>query len=545
MIQKIKGQEQDWLDRYKTRIIIGIVSILTVTIVITMFFIAWTVRSELMVETKMRAEELGTVIHSSLNHLMQVRDPDRMQSTLIAIGRENPDLVRTFILDNQGRIAYSTQQDDVGKIIDRFTDPSCKGCHIGPVAVPHETTMILTVDGRRVLRYIHIIPNQQSCHQCHPASTKINGKLIIDRSLEPTAKLITSIITIIIAIGSASLLVLVPFLWRVLSRGVNTYISEIRLKSGELSLLYGIVERLSTTIELEELKRIVADILSEALDADEIDMILPNEYREQGVTVWAKTGNVMDRKKVVEGSALHEVILAWTDGKIMECQTAADGREIRMPINKGNSRVALLLIRSHTRTYDARQAPMVRAMANHIAVAFDNAFLYHIAITDELTALYSNRHFRQAIERRYAQYEKFGEKMTLLMIDIDNFKKVNDTYGHPVGDAILREVGKCIKSSIRDDDIAFRYGGEEFAVILPSTDPGAGRGVAERMRALIEHYPFRAEKHILSMTVSIGVASWPASADTIKDIIREADEALYEAKRSGKNQVAVRVKGTE
>lgn len=165
-----------------------------------------------------------------------------------------------------------------------------------------------------------------------------------------------------------------------------------------------------------------------------------------------------------------------------------------------------------------------------------------MAITDELTGLYSIRHFRQAIAKKHSLFQEFGEKMTLLMVDIDNFKKVNDTYGHPAGDAILRDVGKCMLSSIREPDLGFRYGGEEFAVILPASDIPAGKVVAERMRALIEHFPFKIDLHVLKLTVSIGVASWPASAESIKEIISEADKALYEAKRNGKNQVSVRVR---
>jgi diguanylate cyclase (GGDEF)-like protein len=213
-----------------------------------------------------------------------------------------------------------------------------------------------------------------------------------------------------------------------------------------------------------------------------------------------------------------------------------------MPITKGKDRLALIVVRSDAGRLEEHQLSMVRAMANHIAVAFEHATLYHIAITDELTSLFSSRHFHQAIAKRYALYHEFGEKMTLLMVDIDNFKKINDTYGHPAGDAILKDVGRCILSAVRDDDMGFRYGGEEFSVILPRSSVKAGKAVAERMRSLIEHFPFKADHHILQVTVSIGIASWPESAENIRDIIIEADKALYEAKRSGKNRVVVRKK---
>ena len=535
-------QTHEWLDTYKKRIILGIISLMTICIVVTMVFIACTMRSRLMDERAVQAEELGIILHASLNHLMEARDPGKMQNTLVVIGTENTAIVRAFILDNGGKIAYSSNEKDVGATIDRFSDGSCNGCHSGPVTVPRDKTMTVTVDGKRILRHVHIIENQPSCHRCHPSDARMNGKLIIDSSLEPTDSLIRGVILIILGFSLACLAILIPFLKWALSKGVNTYISEIRMKSAELLVLYSIVDRLSATIDSEELKHIIIEIISEALGADEIDLVLPNEYRELGVIVWAKNNSVMQRKKVEVASALHDIIYAWVEGRITEHTIVNEGTEIHMPVSKGDNRLALLIIRTTSGVFEPYQLTLVRAMANHISVAFENALLYRMAITDELTGLYSIRHFRQAIAKKHSLFQEFGEKMTLLMVDIDNFKKVNDTYGHPAGDAILRDVGKCMLSSIREPDMGFRYGGEEFTVILPASDIPAGKVVAERMRALIEHFPFKIDQHVLKLTVSIGVASWPASAESIKEIISEADKALYEAKRNGKNQVSVRVR---
>ena len=536
------GAGQDWLVAYKKRIITGIITILSVTVVLTLFFIVCTLRSRLMDEGGRRAQELGTVVHSSLSNLMEVRNPDRMQQTLVSIVKRNPSVVKAFIIDNRGRIAYSSAEKDIGIVLDRLTEPSCRGCHSGPVAVPKDTATAVTVNGVRVQRYVHTIPNEAPCHRCHPASTRINGKLIIDRSLASTDALIGTIILIVTGLGVVCLAILLPFLWRVLDRGVNTYITEVRMKSAELQMLYNAVERLSTTIELESLRRIIIEIVSEALGADQIDMILPSEYKESGAMVWTKSGDRVDRKKVDPGSSLQSVIQWWVEGRLTDHEVAAGGREVHMPISKGGHRLALIIARSNEGDYDPSHLPLVRAMANHIAVAFENAILYHIAITDELTGLYSIRHFRQVILKRYGAFDEFGEKTALLMVDIDNFKKVNDTYGHPAGDAILRDVGRCIMLAIRDDDQAFRYGGEEFAVILPASDASAGAAVAERMRALIEHYPFMVDLHVLTVTVSIGVSSWPESAENVKDLIKQADKGLYEAKQSGKNRVVVKTR---
>lgn len=542
MTGKNAVKNQEWLDAYKKKIILGIVSLMTLSIVATMIYISCTMRSRLLEERGVQAEELGTILHSSLNHLMEARDPGKMQDTLVVIGKENPAIIRTFIIDNRGKVAYSSHEKEIGATIDRFSDVSCTGCHSGPVTAPHDKNMTVTVDGKRVLRHVHIIENQPACHRCHPAGTRINGKLVIDSSLEPADSLVRAVILIILGSSLACLAILIPFLWRTLSKGVNTYINEIRMRSAELLILYSIVDRLSATIDFEELKHIIIEIISEALGADEIDMVLPNEYRELGVIVWTKDRGAMLRKKVEVASALHDIVYAWGEGRITEHTIVNEGQEIHMPVSKGDNRLALIIIRGTSGVFEPYQLTLVRGMANHISVAFENALLYRMAITDELTGLYSIRHFRQAVGKRYSLFQEYGEKMTLLMIDIDNFKKINDTYGHPAGDAILKEVGKCILSSIRDPDLGFRYGGEEFAVILPASDIPAGKVVAERMRALIEHYPFKIDQHVLQVTVSIGVASWPASAESIKELISEADKALYEAKHEGKNRVTVRVR---
>ena len=546
MEQDRPGGNHDWLISYKKQIISGIVAILTAGIAVTMLFISLTMRAQLIDENRLRAEELGTALHNSLTYLMLARNPGRMQNTLVAIGREDPTIVRAFIIDNRGVIAYSSVAGDVGRVLDRAADPSCRECHNGTkTATARRSTMTLTLDGEQVLRHFHVLVNEKECHACHAPSDQVNGKLIIDQSFSRTEGLVRTVNLIIAGLGFACLAVLLPFLWRVLSRGVDTYIAEIRLKSSELSMLYIAVERLSATIELEELKRIIIDLVAEALHATEVDLVLPSEHRDPGAIVLERIGPKIDRKKIVPGSVLDTVIRRWTEGNLIDHEIVADGSMVCMPITKGDSRLALVVASSGPRAFDPDRLPLIRALANHISVAFENASLYQLAITDELTGLYANRHFRQMIVRRHAAFEQFGERTALLMIDIDSFKKVNDTYGHPAGDAVLKEVASCIIASIREEDMAFRYGGEEFAVILPGTDAAGGLIAAERLRAQIDRNAFTADRQELKVTVSIGLALWPASADGIKDLIREADHALYTAKREGKNRVSVRTKAQQ
>ncbi len=179
---------------------------------------------------------------------------------------------------------------------------------------------------------------------------------------------------------------------------------------------------------------------------------------------------------------------------------------------------------------------LIAAMAKHIAIAFENARLYNIAITDELTMLFTQRHFRHVLEREFDNFERYGESLSLLMIDVDDFKPVNDTYGHIIGDAVLRGIADCVKDSIRATDIAFRYGGEELAVILPATGVKGAMEVSERIRTAVKSSVFDEMRHRVRVTVSIGVSVCPLNASSMYGLKVTADEALYEAKKAGKDR---------
>jgi diguanylate cyclase (GGDEF)-like protein len=532
-------QPAEWLYRYKRKIILGVILVLSLAVIATIFTIALVLRARLLDDSKGKTRELSQVIRLSLSNLMLVRNPGSIQTTLEAIRSGESSVVRAFILDKGGRVAYSSEKREIGAVIDRFTERSCNGCHTGPVTVPQETTMLIRVDGQDVLRNVEIIHNEKPCHACHPASDRINGKLIIDRSMQATSALITKVELMLVFSGLFCLVVLVPFMSRVVSKGMDKYIKEILLKSSELSLLYRIVERLSKTIDMEELKTIVVEIIREILDTDEIDVIFPKENREYGGIVWKKKENKVDRRMFPEDDPDRDAISAWVNDELREEKISGEKNVIYMPIVKNDARLALIIAKKSSGSFDRVGISLVRAMGSHIAVALENAALYQLAITDELTGLYSQRHFRNVMEKKFALYEHFGEKMTLLMIDIDNFKKINDTYGHPAGDRVLKEVGHCLRASTRDEDTDFRYGGEEFAVILPATGSKGGSFVAERIRAMIAGNAFMVEDRRLDVTVSIGVASCPEHAATIRDMIVAADKALYEAKRAGKNRVAL------
>ncbi|MGZ5443729.1 MAG: diguanylate cyclase [Thermoanaerobaculia bacterium] len=167
-----------------------------------------------------------------------------------------------------------------------------------------------------------------------------------------------------------------------------------------------------------------------------------------------------------------------------------------------------------------------------------NRRLELLSITDGLTKLHNHRYLQDELARAFEESQRYQRPLSLAMIDLDFFKKVNDTYGHAAGDDVLKRAAELFRSSVRSTDLVGRYGGEEFAVMMPETTLQDGMAFAEKIRHLIETTPLETQAGPLSATVSIGVASVPHSRiHSAKELIIAADRALYRAKKSGRNQV--------
>ncbi len=191
-------------------------------------------------------------------------------------------------------------------------------------------------------------------------------------------------------------------------------------------------------------------------------------------------------------------------------------------------------------SYSHEDIELVRSMAAQAGIIIENAQLYTQATlranTDWLTGIYNHRNFHERLEEEIARCSRFGKVFSLIMIDIDLFKAYNDTYGHLAGDEVLRNIGKGITSSIRDVDLAFRYGGEEFSVILPETRLEDAAKVAERIRKTVEA---KTSSLPLPITASLGIASWPLDGVMKEEIIARADAALYRSKQMGRNRTSL------
>jgi two-component system, cell cycle response regulator len=167
--------------------------------------------------------------------------------------------------------------------------------------------------------------------------------------------------------------------------------------------------------------------------------------------------------------------------------------------------------------------------------------MYEKALRDELTRAYKMRHLLDRLPSEIAFARRHGTPLSLLMIDIDHFKKVNDCYGHPAGDYVLATLAGIITGALRAEDLFARYGGEEFCVLCRNATLFNAKALAERLRHIVETSAFVCNGRAITITISVGVASWSDRADGGEQVILDADAALYDAKRAGRNRVVARV----
>jgi diguanylate cyclase (GGDEF)-like protein len=196
--------------------------------------------------------------------------------------------------------------------------------------------------------------------------------------------------------------------------------------------------------------------------------------------------------------------------------------------------------RKDGKDFAKRDTDLLQTMAGQAALVLDNTKLFKLAITDGLTDLFMVRHFKIKLNEEIKRARRYDKIFSLVFFDIDHFKKFNDTYGHQVGDEVLKQVAKIFRNTVREDvDIAARYGGEEMIAMLPETDAQGAYVVAERLRKKIEECEFEGYETPLHVTISIGIAEFPEHDKDAMELIKKADTALYHCKEKGRNQTAI------
>jgi diguanylate cyclase (GGDEF)-like protein len=252
-------------------------------------------------------------------------------------------------------------------------------------------------------------------------------------------------------------------------------------------------------------------------------------------------------ESAVEATGAFGGVVLGPDGELARSGNPDAGQErYALPLRVGTSDFGMLVLSGPS--FDASQVDAAMSLTGQVAVALENARLHaiveHQALVDSLTGLANRRSLEEKLRAELARSARFDESMCLVLADLDNFKLVNDRYGHAVGDEVLKEFAAVLAETVRESDAAGRWGGEEFALVLSGTDLSGGLRLAERARTALEaRTVLLPDGSRLAVTASFGVAAFPDVPE--RDLLLEAaDSALYEAKRAGKNQVAGSLEST-
>lgn len=320
----------------------------------------------------------------------------------------------------------------------------------------------------------------------------------------------------------------------------------------EAHTLYRIAAMLNSTLDETKLYQIVQSMLTEVSFIDQFSLLYRGVDGLMEVSLFADKNpgreyqKMLDKERTLALNVLRES-REWyePDGY------SQDGSFLALPLQSQKDTRRVLCFHA-TRTLEEREIDFLRLISNEVATAVDRVKMYHdtleISIKDELTGIYNRRYFNERIQKEFHRSERYTRILSFIMIDIDYFKSFNDTYGHHVGDEVLKGVAAKIGEGLRTSDVLARYGGEEFVIILPETDKDGAVHVAEKIRSSIasERWRFRntlrsedqPEEYIeKQITISLGVSSYPVDSDHIQGLLEAADQYLYAAKLSGRNRV--------
>ena len=213
--------------------------------------------------------------------------------------------------------------------------------------------------------------------------------------------------------------------------------------------------------------------------------------------------------------------------------------EIAVPLKISNHVIGVLNVEKEgLNSLDKNDLRIISIMCSHLSTAIDNTFKYEetekLAVTDGMTGMYNYRYFINRLKEELARAKKLNIPLSIIMIDIDFFKDINDTYGHIIGDKIIKELAELLRSIVRKGDIVTRYGGDEFFVILPGSSKNFTIKLAKRIMKSVNTFKFTKD---IALTLSLGTVSYPSDASTMDSLLRWVDDALYAAKKKGRNRV--------
>ena len=577
-----------WRFSLRIKLLAVLVPLMGISLLVAMVGLGKFLQEFFQRRAEVETARLGQAITSTLRQSMLMGSEEPLSNNLADL-EKTPGVRRIWIIDRNGRVTHAADRAWIGRVLDKSRDPICIACHTAGVTPGARTFFTVDDTGTPIIRYVTPIVNEKVCWKCHDPKVHLNGILLLDESTQTYHEAIgtiqrrlgatggitlavlvvmTSFLTTVLVerpvrsliagvrqAGAGDLTVRVPLRGRgelmelassfnLMAGNLGRSLKEVRNKKAELSVVYSVLNRLTKTINLRELKAISLQILMDVLEADRV-LLLSNMTPQESEEILFRTRGDRRLHRVVpttEGNTAQpegfssEITSRWVRGELQKPSVGSDRRTAVLPIQTRDRKLALMLV-ERERPFGPSEANKVLlgALSDHIGVAFENALLYTLAITDELTQLFTVRHFHTRIEECEHHRQKFG----LLMLDLDHFKAINDQWGHLAGDEVLRQVARLITRTIRIVDSAYRYGGEEFAVLLPERDLAAAKGVAKRLREGVERLriPLEGGGNV-AITVSVGIAIGPDDGASAQELVAAADAALYDAKRGGRNCVS-------
>jgi diguanylate cyclase (GGDEF)-like protein len=337
--------------------------------------------------------------------------------------------------------------------------------------------------------------------------------------------------------------------------------AEIPAEQNEVTVFHELGKALTSSLQLDQVLRTIMEKINEVLKPDTWSLLLMDQEREelyfqiatgkgsealkdvrikvgQGLAGWvAKAGEVV----VVPDTSKDSRFFGSVDAK-----TKMETRSIvAVPVRFRDQCLGVIELINciGPEGFSKRDLALLEALADYAAIAIENARhvqrIHELTITDDCTTLYNARHLNFMLDTEIYRSHRYAFEFSLIFIDLDHFKQVNDTYGHLVGSRLLAEIGQAIKDKCRLIDLAFRYGGDEFVVLLPQTSKENALGVARRLHKLIREAVWLKDSEInVRVTASVGVASYPTDSRTKAELLHLADEAMYLVKNTTRDSVA-------
>jgi diguanylate cyclase (GGDEF)-like protein len=330
---------------------------------------------------------------------------------------------------------------------------------------------------------------------------------------------------------------------------------ELRKRDQELALINRLASVITSSLNIREVYGVFIDELKDVVDVDwaTIALIEGDEIRLEVLSTkvgsaWQAGEKMRLKGTATEWVANHKEALVEPDLiKTRRFRTGEDHLKqgirsiVYLPLVAKNEAIGSLIVASRRpNAYTPRQIRLLERLASQIAMPVENSRLYakaeQMARVDEITGLFNRRHFNECIKREIERHTRYSGVLSLILLDLDYFKAYNDAHGHIAGDKILEIMGRLVNREIRNTDLAFRYGGDEFAIILPQSATDDTFVVAERIRRRIAN---EMSKKNVRISASLGLACWPADGFTSDELVNAADKALYQAKEIGGNRTSV------